>query len=45
LQLEQVGDVFLEAVGPKMRAGAGVDELGVLTRTRFWSRCTEPSST
>ena len=29
LELEQVGDVFLEAVGPKMRAGARIDELGV----------------
>ena len=29
LQLEQVGHVFLEAVGPEMRAGFGVDELRV----------------
>ena len=29
LQLEQVGDVFLEAVGPEMRAGVRIDELGV----------------
>ena len=29
LELEQVRDVFLEAVGPEMRAAFGVDELGV----------------
>ena len=29
LKLEQVGDIFLEAVGPKMRAGFRVNELGV----------------
>ena len=29
LQLEQVGHVLLETVGPQMRAGFGVDELGV----------------
>ena len=27
LQLEQVGDVLVEAVGPEMRAGLGVDAL------------------
>ncbi len=31
LQLEQVGHVFLEAVGPEMGAGRRVDELGVDT--------------
>ena len=44
LQLEQVGDVFLEAVGPEMRAGFCVDELGVDPHPVL-SRCTEPSST
>jgi hypothetical protein len=29
LELEQVRDVFLEPVGPEMRAGLGVDELRV----------------
>jgi hypothetical protein len=29
LQLEQVGQVFFEPVGPDMRAGFGVDELRV----------------
>ena len=29
MQLEQVGRVFLEAVGPDMRAGLSVDELRV----------------
>jgi hypothetical protein len=29
LQLEQVGHVFLEPVGPEMRAGFDVDELRV----------------
>jgi hypothetical protein len=29
LQLEQVGHVLLEAVGPQMRAGFGVDKLRI----------------
>ena len=29
LQLEQVGHVFLKAVGPKMRAGLAIDKLRV----------------
>jgi hypothetical protein len=29
LKIEQVGDVFVESVGPEMRAGFGVDKLGV----------------
>ena len=33
LQLEEVSHVFLESVGPKMRAGFAVDELGVDAHT------------
>jgi hypothetical protein len=29
LQLEEVGHILVEPVGPKMRAGLGVDELRV----------------
>ena len=44
LRLQKVGGVLLEALGPQMRAGFGVDELGV-DPNGSRSRCTEPSST
>ena len=44
LQLEQIRLVRLEPVGPNVRAHLASISCA-LTRTRFWSRCTEPSST
>jgi len=45
LQTEQIGRVTVEPLRPEMRVGLGVDQLGVLMRTRLPDRLTLPSST